>query len=512
MEIRRGKFLYVTINMPCFPPTAFLIDTGSAVSIIPTSLCKSSNVPFSPSHVNLSSASGQNINVAGELITRVSLPRLRRCYTHSFVIADVTQPILGMDFLSQHTINLDISSSLIIDKQTNLSSPLRSCSISLEQSKITFPSNLQQNITALLERHKNLFMPFSFEETPPHDICHRIETTGEPVYCQPRRLHPSKLAIARAEFEKLLLSGVIRPSSSAWASPLHMVPKSESGSFRLVGDYQALNRQTKPDRYPLPDLQSFNHELYGAKFFSKLDLTKAFHQIPVHPDDVDKTAITTPFGSFAYLKMPFGLRNSSATFTRFINKVLRGVRCFAYIDDILIYGSTQEEHDFNLNAVLQRLGEYGLRLNLDKCLFSVSSVDFLGYNVNSSGISPKTKSKEDLLNLPSPNDYASLRRIVGMFSFYRRFIPNYAKLIHPLQILLNNTQPIRRSSRSNTSPAVFVWTTAHQNTFDSLKSAINNAVTLAHPDPSISHYSITTDASNIAWVRFFMRVRANLPR
>jgi hypothetical protein len=203
-----------------------------------------------------------------------------------------------------------------------------------------------------------------------------------------RRLDLAKLAAAKAEFSKLEKDGIIRRSSSNWSAPLHMVMKPD-GTWRPCGNYRRLNLATTPDSYPLQNIQDLSSRLHGCSIFSKLDLRKGYYQIPVQEGDIHKTAVITPFGLWKFLRMPFGLCNAGQSFQRFMDEVLSGLDfAFCYLDDILIGSSSTEEHMQHLHLVLQRLQEYGLVLNMEKCELARQEINFLGHHITAEGALP----------------------------------------------------------------------------------------------------------------------------
>ena len=321
-----------------------------------------------------------------------------------------------------------------------------------------------------------------------HNTLHFIETEGAPVRSRVRRLSPEMRDNLKRELDHLLDLDIIEPSNSPFGSAVHLVPKS-GGSYRITGDYRLLNRQTTEDSYPIPFLANFTSSLHGSTVFSNLDLYKSYYQVPVAPKHRHKTALVTPLGSYHFKRMPMGLTNSGKTLQRLMDEIFRDLHfVFVYVDDILIYSSSIEEHQEHLRAVFRRLHDYGLVVNKDKCLFGQEQLRFLGHRISSEGFSPLPEKVEAIVSFPKPSDLASLKRYLGMLNFYRRFLPHCAELLKPLNSLLAGK--VKRTR-------LIQWSPEAEEAFERSKCAIADSARLAYPVRG-ALTSICTDASNVA--------------
>lgn len=459
----------------------FLVDTGAEISVVPPRKSDQNKT----SAYKLFAANGSTIKTYGVRHMTLNLG-LRRDFKWEFIVSGVTRPILGADFLKHFNLLVDLKQQRLIDNETTLTSV---CSLeNVAPFQITTLDSTRTDIYAqILKKFPEVLKPHALIKNIKHTVVHHLETKGPPVFARARRLAPDKLQRAKEEFQTMMELGICRPSKSSWASPIHLVSKSD-GSLRPCGDYRALNNITIPDKYPLPHIQDFNSLLASKTIFSKIDLVRAFHQIPVNTEDIPKTAVITPFGLFEFLVLPFGLRNAAQTFQRFIHEVLRELNfCFAYLDDILVFSSSEQEHKFHLETIFKRLKDFGMTVNVDKSMFGKDSISFLGYHVSSKGILPLPERVESIVGYKLPETVSELKRFLGIINYYRRSLPKTAET----QLLLTD---LTKGSRKNDKTKI-EWSQEQEAAFVELKNSLANAAMLSHPDPSLP-ISLYVDASN----------------
>ena len=276
------------------------------------------------------------------------------------------------------------------------------------------------------------------------------------------------------EIDRLVEKGVLQKTDfSDWAAPIVPVPKSD-GSIRICGDYKVtINPSLQVDQYPLPRPNDLFTCLTGGKLFTKLDLKAAYQQMLLDESSSEMVTINTTKGLFRYTRLPFGVASAPAVFQKTMDTILQGMQhVICYLDDILITGSTESEHNNNLEEVLRRLEEHGMRLRLDKCEFFKSSVEYLGHYISAEGVHT-TKSKVTAIQeAPAPKNVQELHSFLGLLNYYAKFIPNLASLLYPLHALLKNGQPWR-------------WTQTCEDVFKKAKEQLSAAPILVHYDPTL---------------------------
>eukprot|EP00731_Ephydatia_muelleri_P017571 Em0010g669a len=312
---------------------------------------------------------------------------------------------------------------------------------------------------------------------------HKIDTgSALPIRQQSRRLPFHQRGVVKDMIDGMLKQGIIEPSEGAWASPIVLARK--DGSFRFCVDFRRVNDVTKKDVHPLPRIDDALDSLAGAKWFSTLDLACGYWQVEMDPADKEKTSFTTPFGLHQFRVMPFGLSNAPGTFQRLMSLVLSGLcwsTCLVYLDDIIIFSQTVDEHLQRLRDVLQRLKDAGLKIKPSKCQLLRKSVLYLGHIVSEKGVEVDPKKTSCVHSWQVPNDRECLRKFLGFASYYRKFIPSFAQIASPLHSLTEKAKPWQWSQQCNEA-------------FDQLKEKLLSPPILSFPQFD-KVFVVDTDAS-----------------
>jgi transposase InsO family protein len=306
------------------------------------------------------------------------------------------------------------------------------------------------------------------------------------------------------QVQDMLNKAVIEPTSSAWSAPAILVPKKyQDGKpkYRFCVDFRALNAVTQFDTYPLPVFEETVSTLHGSKYFSVIDCYSGFWQIKIADEDKPRTAFSTPSGHYQFQRLPYGLSNSPASFQRLMDIVLRnlsGTECFVFIDVVIIFSDTIEEHTRRLEHVLQRFEKATLQLQPGKCVFAQPQVHYLGYIVSRDGITASPDKVKAVRQYPVPKNAKDVRSFLGLASFYRRLVPKFAELAKPL------TELIRKDVQ-------FRWKQRQEAAFEKLKEILCSDRVLAYPDFN-AQFILTTDASKVAIAAILSKVQDGVER
>ena len=476
--------------MPC----RVKIDTASPVTLVSNAFVAHHNLPtFDGPTKHLTGFTGApGGSTTASTYCPVTLQLQEQSLAASFLVCDLSGDsdlLLGTDsFKVANLVPEELSLS------PRLASPAaRSYAISATVASTTFraptphPDFPHTERKKLLSEFSDLFGDVDVHGMPTPVYMHRIRLVdnAEPFRQKERRVQPRFKRQLAEWLDDALSRGIISHSRSSFSSPLHIVPKA-NGTIRPCGDYRRLNAITKADVYPPPLVDDIFDKLEGATIYTVIDLTSAFHNVLIHPDDRDYTAFSANGGLYHYNCLPFGLQSSPASFMRFLSLVLDGldVPIGPYFDDLIIGSRTVAEHSDHVRKLLQRLREHNIRINEDKIRVGYSHVAALGFLLGPSSIAPLDKKLYKLQDYPVPTTTTQLRSFVGLANFYRRFVKGFSALARPL-------------TKRCTEATAFEWTTEMDNAFHAIIDALCQQPVLNIPDFE-RDFVLRTDASDFA--------------
>ncbi|XP_076745452.1 retrovirus-related Pol polyprotein from transposon opus [Maylandia zebra] len=386
---------------------------------------------------------------------------------------------------------------------------------SFQEPTITFnfgdspvPLEWKQRITQQLSGMPEVFAQHDLDFGRTDQVRHHIKLSdGTPFKLRARPIHPRDIEAVRKHIQELLDAGVIRESESPFASPIVVVRK-KNGQVRLCIDYRRLNLQTIKDAYSLPKLEDTFSALNGSQWFSVLDLKSGYYQIEVEEADKPKTAFVCPLGFWEFNRMPQGVTNAPSTFQRLMERCMGDMHlkdALVFLDDVIVFSRTLEEHEERLMKVLTRLKEFGLKLSPEKCVFFQTSVRYLGHVVSRNGVRTDPEKISALKTWPVPQTLRELKSFLGFAGYYRRFVKGYSSIVKPLHNLTSGYPPSHKKSKVNARQSAHQyhdpkdpfggrWTPACQEAFESVIQSLTTAPVLAFADPQ-KPYILHTDAS-----------------
>ena len=324
------------------------------------------------------------------------------------------------------------------------------------------------------------------------DVIHHISTgASAPIKSKCRPLNPIIAAKVRDKLEDLEKRGIVRKSSSPWASPILIVLKKDN-DFRLVADYRKINQEIIGNAWPIPNMQTTLTSLANQKFFSTLDLKEAFYSVKLSTSSIPKSAIITPWGLYEYLRSNFGLKDSMNVYCRMIASVLGHLKqneVINYVDDSIVLGKDFENHLDNLDKTLEAFSNNGLILKVEKCQIAKQETEFLGQRITPEGIRPIDRYIDAIKQIENPKNLKQLRSLIGKFTYYAKFIEHFAEIISPLSNLVKGHSEDRKDVPITLGEDAIT-------AIDILKTKLMEAPILTYPDfTSDALFIATTDAS-----------------
>lgn len=347
--------------------------------------------------------------------------------------------LLGHDFLVHNEVTWDCTTSTIhlgSNRRTTACwkgrTPTPSPALDVDKLTINGDHHTRAKLAEVVRNYPDVFNGrVGRTRLIEHDILLKNQT---PIALKPYPYPPAKQATIDTMIRDMEEQGLVEQSTSPWAAPI-VLAKKKDGSPRLCIDYRRLNDITESNAYPMPDLNTLIRQMRGAKVFSVLDLKAGYWQVPLNQNARKYTAFRTRRGLYQFRVLPFGLKNSPMTFVRLMDEALKGyldefVR--VYLDDIVVFSNTTDEHQCHLDKVLERLQRHGLTCNPEKCRFGATEISFLGHLVTSEGIDKQPEKLEGIINYPQPIKLRDLRKFLGVCNWYSQFVDNYADTIAPL--------------------------------------------------------------------------------
>lgn len=438
----------------CNVPIQMELDTGSAVSIISNDdyVRFQERAPLRSTSTKFETYTGELVIPLG--ITSVSVRYDGKDYRDMslYVVKNSVSALIGRDWLE--IIPIDWASYRKSVKSVN-------------------ECNNVESLDSLLKKHGTLFSS-SLGTLKGIQAKLNVKPEAQPKFHKARPVPYSKREYVNDALSTLEAEGVIeRVDHSEWACPI-VTPWKRSNQVRICGDFKvSVNPYLDIDQYPLPRIEDIFASLSGGTKFTKLDLFRAYHNMEVHPDSRPYLTINTQKGLYRYCRLPEGIASAPALWQKAMDQVLQGIpHTQCYLDDILVTGSTDQEHLQNLALVLQRLEQANLRLNVNKCAFMQDSIEYCGHVIDAKGLHPTQEKVEAILSAPVPKSVSEVKSLCGFISYYRKFIPDCASVMYPLTQLLKDGEK-------------FKWESSQQEAFDQIKKIISSNVVLCHYDPKL---------------------------